>query len=42
MSEALAAAFEARRLAYQQARIRLDATRARPEELVEQLLEILD
>jgi shikimate kinase len=38
----MAMLFEARRLAYQQARIRLDAARARPEELVDQLLEILD
>ena len=33
---------ETRRLAYEQAQIRLDATRARAEELVEQLIERLD
>jgi shikimate kinase len=34
--------YETRRLAYEQAHIRLDATRARSEELVEQLLEQLE
>ena len=38
----MAMLYESRRLAYQQARIRLDASRARAEELAEQLLEILD
>ena len=34
--------YESRRLAYQQAQLRLDASRARAEELVEQLLEQLE
>jgi len=34
--------FESRRLAYQQAQVRLDASRARSEELVEQLIEQLE
>jgi hypothetical protein len=34
--------YETRRLAYQQAQLRLDATRARSEELVEQLNEQLE
>ena len=34
--------YETRRLAYEQAQIRLDATRARSEELVEQLIEQLE
>ena len=38
----MAMLYEGRKLAYQQARVRLDATRARPEELVDELLEILD
>jgi hypothetical protein len=33
--------YEARRLAYQQAHVHVDASLARTEELVEQLLEIL-
>ena len=38
----MAMLFENRRLAYQQAHLRLDAARARPEELVEQLIERLE
>lgn len=38
----MAMLYEARRLAYQQAQLRLDASRARAEELVEQLIEQLD
>lgn len=38
----MAMLYETRRLAYQQAQIRLDASLARAEELVEQLIEILD
>jgi shikimate kinase len=38
----MALLYESRRLAYQQAHIRLDASRARSEELVEQLIEQLD
>jgi shikimate kinase len=38
----LAMMYEARRLAYQQAQMRLDASLARAEELVEQLMELLD
>lgn len=38
----MAVLYETRRLAYEQAHIRLDATRARSEELVEQLLEQLE
>lgn len=38
----MALLYESRRLAYQQAQIRLDASRARAEELVEQLLEQLE
>lgn len=38
----MAVLYETRRLAYEQAHIRLDATRARSEELVEQLLERLE
>ena len=38
----MAMLYEARRLVYQQAQLRLDATRARPQELVEQLLEQLE
>ena len=38
----MALLYENRRLAYQQAQIRLDATRARSEELVEQLIEQLE
>ena len=34
--------YESRRLAYQQAQLRLDASRARSEELVEQLIEQLE
>jgi hypothetical protein len=34
--------YEARRVAYQQAHIKLDASRARPEELIEQLLDKLE
>jgi shikimate kinase len=34
--------YEARRLAYQQAHIKLDAARSRPEELIEQLLDRLE
>ena len=38
----MAVLYETRRLAYAQAQIRLDATRAHAEELVEQLIERLD
>jgi shikimate kinase len=38
----MALLYESRRLVYQQAQIRLDAARARPEELIEQLIERLD
>jgi shikimate kinase len=38
----MAMLFETRRLAYQQAHIRLDASRARSEELVDQLIEQLE
>ena len=38
----MALLYENRRLAYQQAQVRLDASRARPEELVEQLIEQLE
>jgi shikimate kinase len=38
----LAMMYETRRLAYQQAQVRLDASLARAEELVEQLIELLD
>ena len=38
----LAMMYESRRLAYQQAQVRLDASLARAEELVEQLMELLD
>jgi shikimate kinase len=38
----MALLYESRRLAYQQAQIRLDASRARAEELVEQLIEQLE
>ena len=38
----MAMLYENRRLAYQQAHVRLDASRARAEELVEQLIERLD
>jgi shikimate kinase len=38
----LALLYESRRLAYQQAQVRLDASRARAEELVEQLVEQLE
>ena len=38
----MAMLFESRRLAYQQAQVRLDASRARSEELVEQLIEQLE
>ena len=38
----LAMMYETRRLAYQQAQVRLDASLARAEELVEQLMELLD
>jgi shikimate kinase len=38
----MAMLYESRRLAYQQAQIRLDASRARSEELVEQLIEQLE
>jgi shikimate kinase len=38
----MAMLYESRRLAYQQAQIRLDASRARCEELVEQLIEQLE
>jgi shikimate kinase len=38
----MAVLYERRRLAYEQAHIRLDATRARSEELVEQLLDQLE
>jgi len=38
----MAMLYETRRLAYQQAQLRLDASRARPEELVEQLIEQLE
>ena len=37
----MAMLYEARRLAYEQAQVRLDASRVRPEELVEQLLDRL-
>lgn len=37
----MAMMFETRRLAYQQAQVQLDASRARAEELVDQLLELL-
>jgi len=38
----MAMLYEGRRLAYQQAHIRLDAARAHPEELVDQLIEQLE
>ena len=38
----MAVLYESRRLAYQHAKIRLDASRARAEELVEQLIEQLE
>lgn len=38
----MAMLYESRRLAYQQAQLRLDASRARTEELVDQLVEQLD
>jgi shikimate kinase len=38
----MAMLYENRRLAYQQAQLRLDASRARTEELVEQLIEQLE
>ncbi len=38
----MAMLYETRRLAYQQAQLRLDASRARSEELVEQLIEQLE
>ena len=38
----MARLYETRRLAYQQAQVRLDAARARSEELVEQLIERLE
>ena len=38
----MALLYESRRLAYQQAHVRLDASRARTEELVDQLIEQLD
>jgi len=38
----MAILYETRRLAYQQAQVRLDAARARSEELVEQLIERLE
>ncbi len=38
----MALLYESRRLAYEQAKIRLDASRARAEELVEQVIEQLD
>ena len=38
----LAMMYETRRLAYQQAQVRLDASLARAEELVEQLMELLE
>jgi shikimate kinase len=38
----LAMMYETRRLAYQQAQVRVDASLARAEELVEQLMELLD
>ena len=38
----MALLYESRRLAYQQAQVRLDASRARTEELVDQLIEQLD
>ncbi len=38
----MALLYESRRLAYQQAQVRLDASRARAEELVEQLIEQLE
>jgi len=38
----MALLYETRRLAYQQAQLRLDATRARSEELVEQLIDQLE
>jgi len=38
----MALLYESRRLAYQQAQVRLDASRARTEELVEQLVEQLE
>jgi len=38
----MALLYETRRLAYQQAQVRLDAARARSEELVEQLIEQLE
>ncbi len=38
----MAVLYETRRLAYEQAQVRLDATRAHAEELVEQLIERLD
>ena len=38
----MAMLYETRRLAYQQAQLRLDASRARTEELVEQLIEQLE
>ena len=38
----MAMLYETRRLAYQQAQLRVDASHARPEELVEQLIEQLE
>ena len=38
----MALLYETRRLAYQQAQVRLDASRARTEELVDQLIEQLE
>jgi len=38
----MALLYEGRRVAYEQAHIRLDASRARPEELVEQLVDRLE
>ena len=38
----MALLYENRRLAYQQAQVHLDASRARPEELVDQLIEQLE
>jgi shikimate kinase len=38
----MAVLYENRRIAYQQAQLRLDASHARPEELVEQIIEHLD
>jgi shikimate kinase len=34
--------YEARRLAYEQAHVRLDAARLRPEELIEELVDALE